>query len=68
LILLDTQSIFDKAAEIYANLRKKGRFIEDADILIASIAKTKKLILVTNDTDFQRVQGLKIENWLFQKS
>jgi len=68
LILLDTQSIFDKAAEIYANLRKKGRLIEDADILIASIAKTKKLILVTNDTDFQRVQGLKIENWLFQKS
>ena len=65
MILLDTQSIFDKAAEIYANLRKKGRLIEDADILIASIAKTKKLILVTNDTDFQRVQGLKIENWLF---
>lgn len=64
LVLLSTQSIFDEAAEIYANLRKRGKLIEDADILIASITKTQNLTLVSDDADFQRVQGLKIENWL----
>ncbi|MFQ6089530.1 MAG: type II toxin-antitoxin system VapC family toxin [Candidatus Methanofastidiosia archaeon] len=64
LIWLDTQPIFDRAAEIYANLQQRGELIEDADILIASIAKTRKLVLVTDDKDFQRIQGLKIENWL----
>jgi len=67
LALLDTQSIFDIAAEIYANLRQRGELIEDADILIASLTKTRDLILVSDDTDFHRIQklkGLRIENWL----
>jgi tRNA(fMet)-specific endonuclease VapC len=65
LIWLDTQSVFDKATEIYANLQQRGELIGDADILIASVAKTWELILVTdNTTYFKRVQGLRIENWL----
>lgn len=64
LLLLDTVSTFDEAAEIYADLRRKGKLVEDADILIASLVKTKDLILITDDTDFQRIQGIKIENWL----
>jgi tRNA(fMet)-specific endonuclease VapC len=64
LVLLNTQSIFDEAAEIYANLRKKGKLIEDANILIASITKTENSTLVSDDADFQRVQNLKVENWL----
>lgn len=65
LIWLETQSIFDTAAEIYADLQQKGKLIEDADILIASVVKTWELILVTDNTrHFQRIQGLRMENWL----
>lgn len=64
LILPDTQSIFDRAAEIYADLQQTGELIEDADILIASITSSRDFILVSDDTDFNRIQGLRIENWL----
>ena len=51
--------------EIYAALRKEGRLINDADILIASIVKAHDAVLVTNNEDhFSRIKGLKIENWL----
>lgn len=64
-LLLDSMPIFDEAAEIYAHLQKAGALIEDADILIASIVKFKDFILVTNNiAHFQRIQGLKTENWL----
>jgi len=64
LVLLDTQYIFDRAAEIYANLQRRGELVEDADILIASVVSFRNFILVSDDTDFNRIQGLKIENWL----
>lgn len=64
LLLLDTKSIFDEAAEIYAYLRRKGEMIEDADILIASVVKISDFILVSDDSHFHRIQGLRIENWL----
>lgn len=64
LVLLDTQDIFDRAAEIYANLQRRGELVEDADILIASVVSFRNFILVSGDTDFNRIQGLKIENWL----
>ena len=51
--------------EIYAGLRKAGKLINDADILIASIVRTHDAVLVTNNEDhFSRIEGLKIENWL----
>lgn len=53
-----------KAAEIYAYLKKGGVLIEDADILIASIALVEDLVLVTdNIRHFERIKGLEIENW-----
>ena len=61
---LDTQSIFDEAAKIYADLKTKGELIEDADILIASTVKNQDFILVSDDSDFDRVQDLRVENWL----
>jgi tRNA(fMet)-specific endonuclease VapC len=34
------------------------------DLLIAAHARTLKLVLVTNNTrEFNRVPGLKVENW-----
>jgi tRNA(fMet)-specific endonuclease VapC len=52
------------AATIQADLRKKGAEIGHTDTLIAGIAITNKLQLITNNTDhFKRVEGLKIANW-----
>jgi len=73
--LLEFLSIFqiinfdDKDAtefgKIKVRLEKKGRIIGPLDLLIAAQAKSKKLILVTNNTkEFKRVENLKIENWL----
>lgn len=64
LLLFDARSIFDIAAEIYSNLKKRGELIEDADILIASVVIFRNFILVSNDTHFDRIQTLKVENWL----
>ncbi|MBE0523799.1 MAG: VapC toxin family PIN domain ribonuclease [Methanosarcinales archaeon] len=65
LVLLNSQSIFDRAASIYAELRRKGKYPHDADILIASIADTGKFTLVSNNvTHFNDIQDLKIEDWL----
>jgi len=53
------------AARIYADLRRRGKLIPDADILIASIAFTGDYVLVTqNVKHLERITGLKVENWL----
>ncbi|MFW5751751.1 MAG: type II toxin-antitoxin system tRNA(fMet)-specific endonuclease VapC [bacterium] len=51
--------------EIKKELEKKGKIIGPMDLLLAAQAKSKNFILVTNNTkEFERVEGLKIENWL----
>ncbi len=53
------------AAEIYADLRKKGKPIGHTDSLIAGITLAHDLQLVTNNTEhFKRVKGLEVINWL----
>ncbi len=57
------------AAEAYARLRfdleRAGRPIGERDLLIASIAVTRGLTVVThNVSEFRRVPGLKTEDWL----
>ena len=55
---------FVKAAQIYADLRKSGRLIEDADIFIGASAIVNNAVLVTNNEEhLSRIEGLKIENW-----
>ena len=71
--LLEFLSIFhiinfdDKDAaefgKIKVQLENKGKIIGPMDLLIADQAKSKKLILVTNNVkEFKRVKDLKIEN------
>ncbi len=57
-----------RAAEEYGKIRteleKKGTPIGPMDTLIAGHAKSKGLILVTNNTrEFNRVAGLTVEDW-----
>ena len=63
-VLLEDMQIFEKAAEIHAELKRKGTPIQDADILIAATAIVKGLILVSNDSDMLRVVGVTVEDWL----
>jgi len=52
------------SAIIQADLRKKGTEIGHADTLIAGIAITSELQLITNNTNhFKRIKRLKIDNW-----
>ena len=60
---------FDEAAaqrfgQIKARLKQQGQIILDADVMIASIALTHDLTLVTNNTKhFSRIPDLALENW-----
>ena len=58
-----------KAAGVYGRIRstleKKGKPIGSMDMLIAAVAKSERLILVTNNVkEFMRIEGLMIENWV----
>ena len=52
------------AADIYADLYKRGLLILDADILIAATALENNLAIVTNNENhFNRISGLQVLNW-----
>ena len=54
-----------KAAQIRDTLQKKGTPIGPYDIQIAAIALSLNMVLLTNNTgEFERVKGLKLENWV----
>ncbi|SMN02165.1 VapC toxin protein [uncultured Candidatus Thioglobus sp.] len=51
--------------EIRADLSKKGQIIGNNDMLIAAHAKSLNATIITNNTkEFDRVEGLKVENWV----
>jgi tRNA(fMet)-specific endonuclease VapC len=65
---LDVLDFDDIAAahfgQIRAELTKTGKTIGPYDAMIAGHARSRGLILVTNNTrEFKRVAGLRIENW-----
>jgi len=65
LVLESTFESSKIGGEIYAALKREGKLINDADILIASIVKANHATLVTNNTShFSRVSGLLVVNWL----
>ena len=52
------------SAEIYSDLRSKGKTIGVCDTLIAGIAIQNNLQLITNNTKhFKDISNLKIANW-----
>lgn len=64
-IVNSNNAISDNFGKLKAALEKTGRRIDDADLLIAAVAQTQKLILVTdNYKHFTRLDSLQLENWL----
>ncbi|MFZ5727941.1 tRNA(fMet)-specific endonuclease VapC [Phenylobacterium sp.] len=57
----------DHAADIRAVLERQGRTIGGYDLLIAGHARSRGLTVVTgNLAAFERVEGLRCEDWLAQ--
>ncbi|WP_395444126.1 type II toxin-antitoxin system VapC family toxin [Caulobacter sp. UC70_42] len=55
----------DHAADVRATLERMGQPIGGYDVLIAGHARSRGLIVVTgNLSEFQRVEGLRCEDWL----
>jgi len=57
--------VLDIAANKYADLKKRGKLVEDADLFIAAICLANDLVLITNnEKHFRHIDGLKINNWV----
>ncbi len=55
----------DHAADIRANLERRGQTIGGYDLLIAGHARSRGLIVVTGNLgEFGRIDGLRCEDWL----
>ncbi len=62
--VLGVRGSLDIYATEKARLRKAGEPIDNFDLLIGATAIHHDLILVTNNTrHFQRLQGIKLEDW-----
>jgi tRNA(fMet)-specific endonuclease VapC len=57
------QNAADQYARIKREVERKGTPLDENDLWIAATALSLGVILVTSDSDFQRVSGLSTENW-----
>ena len=62
-ILPVTPQVAERYAQIYAQLRQKGRLIQTNDIWIAASALVYDMILVSADAHFRFIEGLTVEDW-----
>lgn len=64
-VLSITDDVVLRAADIYADLYRRGELIGDADILIAASALVNVCGIVTNNEGhFRRIKNLQVVNWL----
>jgi tRNA(fMet)-specific endonuclease VapC len=57
--------VINRASDLYADLRKKGKTIGDADIFIAAIVMRHDGTLISNNTKhYEDIDHLKLMNWL----
>jgi predicted nucleic acid-binding protein len=58
------QNIAFEYGKLYLVLKSRGKVLSHVDILLAALAKMKKLTLLTTDKDFQALPEIPTENWL----
>ena len=60
-------SIAESAADHYAEIKlarqRKGLVLDENDLWIAATARQARATLVSRDSDFQRIDELKVEDW-----
>ena len=52
--------------ELYLRSVNSGRKLSQVDLMLAAMAKQKKLVLLTADNDFKALPEIRTENWLTQ--
>lgn len=63
--ILPLKEVWSTFAQCKCALRKIGRLVDDADILIGSTAIAYKMVMVTEKTrHFENMPGIKFENWI----
>ena len=62
------EAVLEAAADAYAQMKRaaerKGTPLDENDLWIAATAMSLGAVLVTDDSDFHRLPGLKVENWI----
>lgn len=53
----------EEAGEIEKSIHQRGLTISPLDLLIGATAKLSGAILVSNDSDYQRIDGLQLRNY-----
>ena len=53
----------EEASQIEKQIRQNGFTIEIDDLLIGATAKMNVAILVSNDSDYQKIDGLQLKNY-----
>src|SRR5208337_3482066 len=51
-------------AEIYHDLRARGRVLSQVNMLLVALARSMKATVLTSDRDFEALPELRVENWL----
>ena len=49
---------------LYRDLRLRGRVLSSVNLMIAAMARSMGLILLTSDRDFEALPDIAAENWL----
>ena len=63
-VLEVTRAVMDTFCSVKAELARKGKPIQDFDLVISATALLWNYCLVTNnERHFRRIPGLRIENW-----
>jgi len=63
-VLPATPAVAERYGHIKAELAARGTLIPSNDIWVAATALEADLILVSDDAHFERVSGLRVENWV----
>ena len=58
-----SETVADCYARIKLDCERSGTPLDENDLWIAASALERGAVLVTSDTDFQRVKGLRTEDW-----
>jgi tRNA(fMet)-specific endonuclease VapC len=49
--------------DLYAELRRRGRVLSQVDLMIAALARQRKLTVLTTDRDFEALSDLRTADW-----
>lgn len=60
-VLRYTQGDAEASGSIYCKLKDDGDLIGEIDVIIAGMVKNRDLVLMTRDTDFEKIDDIEIE-------